>query len=202
MNLDELKAAVEASRRFTHTIEIKIDDPAYVRPVPIKPTPPPGLVIKEHVDPGEGPLLSAKALIKEVPIKPVPQIVIGTRLFALRMPTDHEYKMGYMRARTGANDHLAAFTQSQREMAVQAVTGWTELRESDLVAGGSDAPLAFAAELVPLIFDEHPDWQAAVCDELNRRLAERESRQEAAAKNSVSASPGSEPSQVRVATNS
>jgi|GEM_PF-2656744 len=127
MTLDDLKAAVESSRRFTHTVD--------------------------------------------------------GRTFTLRMPTSHEVKMAYARARTGTNDHLAAFFQSQREIAERAVTGWTEVIETDLVPEGASAPLAFDASLVPLLFDVHAEWQMAISDAIDKRIAEREKTQEAAAKN-------------------
>jgi len=146
VNLDELKAAVESARRFSHKVLL------YAEPPP-----------KDDA--------------------PDTRLPTGSRTFQLRMPTSHEVKMAYARARTGTDDHLAAFFQSQREIAERSVTGWTEVDETDLVPDGANAPMAFDASLVPLIFDAHSDWQTSISEAIDKRIAEREGKQEAAAKN-------------------
>lgn len=70
------------------------------------------------------------------------------------------------------------------EVARRVVDGWENVKESDLIEGGSDEQVAFSPELFAETIGDHPDWWRAVADEVIKKLSEKADKKEATEKNS------------------
>lgn len=70
------------------------------------------------------------------------------------------------------------------EVARRVVDGWENIKESDLIEGGSDESVPFSPELFAEVIGDHPDWWRVVADEVIRKLNEKTDKKEATEKNS------------------
>jgi hypothetical protein len=79
----------------------------------------------------------------------------------------------------------AAMLLLSRRLLERAVRGWTGLRLAHLVPDHEQAqqPLAWSAEVVPLLLDAQPQWAQALRDELVQRINARRAATQAEAKN-------------------
>lgn len=110
--------------------------------------------------------------------------VDGGVQFVLRLPTEHERLLTADRARQQGMPARGML----RNLLQAAVVGWVGLCMEHLLPNTDEpGPLPFdadlAPELVPLVFDAQPAWEAALLDAFLDRLMVRQAPIEEAAKN-------------------
>lgn len=120
--------------------------------------------------------------------------------FTLRLPTQHELEVAVARARVHDNGaDAASLLALRRALMVQAVVAWEGVTGSDLAPDGGTDVVEISPAAVGLLLDHEPNADAA--NALHAAFAEKRAArmevQEAAEKNSVSASPGTSPAPMR-----
>lgn len=120
----------------------------------------------------------------------------------LRLPTRQEVSVAAARAGVHSpGNETAGLVVMQRDLMQAAVVGWGQgVKLSHLLPGEADDPLPFDADLVPLLLDAQPNWDDALRARFVRERNARNARLEDAEKNSLSASPGSNPEAMRLQT--
>lgn len=93
---------------------------------------------------------------------------VGGRTFTLRLPTQHEVEMAYLRAR-GDGNHEAATSACMRFLLERSIVGWTEVVTTDLVPDVPPEPVPWSADLVPIFLDV----QSEIADELKEKFSAR-----------------------------
>lgn len=116
---------------------------------------------------------------------------IGERTYTLRIPTRTEvrecvHEHGLFSA-TGGGGAMPVLLLRQYLLR-QALVAWTGVRESDVAAGASSAPLPWSARAALLLLDARPDDADALGALLMDRADRRDAAIEADAKNSPPAS--------------
>jgi hypothetical protein len=73
-------------------------------------------------------------------------------------------------------------TRFVRKLVLTALRGWSAVRTSDLKAGADipDEPLPFDETNAEILFNERPDWQNKIADDIAARSAKRVADLEAA----------------------
>lgn len=118
----------------------------------------------------------------------------------LQLPTRQE--VAVQAARAGVHrpgDETAALVVLQRALLLAAVVGWgrgVTLRH--LLPDEPAEPLAFDADLVPLLLDAKPGWEDTLVARFAQARRERAAEMEDASGNSSSALPGSAPEAMRM----
>jgi hypothetical protein len=102
--------------------------------------------------------------------------------FTVRLPSRFEIQLAWMRARESGLGEGSATLHTGRKLLLDAVQGWANVRVSDFGADGTD-PVPFAAELVPVLFEERPQLAEQVQQAFDDCIAQRSARQKAAEKN-------------------
>ena len=105
------------------------------------------------------------------------------RSVTLRTPTEHQVRLAALRSRAGAlGSSEVLHAQLERDLLEHCICNWAGMQAADIVEGqGGDLP--FAPAVVPLLLDAQPGWFTVPAAELLRRLADRQERAEAGAKN-------------------
>jgi hypothetical protein len=120
----------------------------------------------------------AKSLIDRLRASRRLRVESAGKVFHARRPTDLE-AMALDGRRIG-----------QRELVTQFVEGWEGITESDLIAGGSDAEVPFAADLYAEYIADHPEHWPAIADKVMAAYVEYRNKREEAEKNSLPGSAG------------
>ena len=129
--------------------------------------------------------LQAAALAAREIDQPV-TLPAGDVVARLRLPTAQDVKVAAWRAGIGRPDgDRAALMVLQRALIEAALIGWQGVRVGHILPGHAEAsaPLPWEAGAVPLFLDAQPTAEQALFDALNQRLADRNARLEADAKN-------------------
>ncbi|MFO0453140.1 MAG: hypothetical protein ACK52I_31535 [Pseudomonadota bacterium] len=108
---------------------------------------------------------------------------INAAQFTLRLPTRHEATVALLRASGGGDFAAAAMVEFRRALLAAGIVGWGGIVVGDIVPGGGDESLPWAAAAVPLLLDNRPDYADALGEVYMARMAERTSATEAAEKN-------------------
>ena len=118
--------------------------------------------------------------------------------FTLRLPTPHQVQLEVARARVheGSAD-AALLLRVRRALMEQAVVAWDGVTEADLAPGGGPDAAPVSPEAVGLLLDHDEGAAAALYAAYVERRHARNAVQEAAEKNSASASPGTDPGPMR-----
>lgn len=124
---------------------------------------------------------------------------IGERSYTLRVPTRREVRecvhaRGLMR---GGSDAMM-LPLLRHYLLLQAIVGWTGVRENDVVPGADPAPLPCTPRAVALLLDAQPDEAEALGAVLMDRADQREAAAEVDAKNSSPASNSPEATRASV----
>lgn len=110
---------------------------------------------------------------------------IGPRSFTLRVPT--RYQVSLVVARHGGTEGdqgQALFLIARRMLLEQALVGWAGVLVSDILPDSADATAQpHEPGAVPLLLDAQPAWAGELSDRLVELIAERNQRQDSAAKN-------------------
>lgn len=109
---------------------------------------------------------------------------IGECVFTLRTPTRTEVRE-VARAHGLLREDADATTLPllQHYLLLGGIVGWTGVRESHLLAGGSAAPLPWSTDAVALLLDAQPAWDDAMGARLLASTQARSDAIEADAKN-------------------
>lgn len=114
---------------------------------------------------------------------------IGERTYTLRIPTRTEVReCVHEHALSRAGFDAMTVPLLRTYLLRQALVAWTGVRESDVAAGASSAPLPWSARAAALLLDARPDDADALGALLMDRADRRDAAIEADAKNSPPAS--------------
>lgn len=114
---------------------------------------------------------------------------IGERCYTLRVPTRREVRECVHTRGLGGAQVSAMLLPLLRHYLLQLqLVGWTGVRESDVLPGGSAAPLPWSPRAVALLLDALPDEAEALGQLLMDRADQRTGAVEAEEKNSSPAS--------------
>jgi len=109
---------------------------------------------------------------------------VGGRNFTLRLPTAHESAVAYVRNVPGGTADGAAWVLVQRYTLERAIVGWSGVKLADLLPNADEEDQPWAAALVPVLLDAHPQWERELSDGLLERMADRAKAMESDRKNS------------------
>lgn len=93
---------------------------------------------------------------------------IQERGFTLRLPTDHQLQVEYLRA--GGTQDPASWLVMTRRLLEAGIQDWRGVTDDDNKAGEDKADVAFHTDLVPLLLDAQPEWSAELSNELTKRI--------------------------------
>jgi hypothetical protein len=114
------------------------------------------------------------------------EFAIDGRTFKLLMPSSHEGKIAFLRG--GGSAEPAVWVNVQRIILTNALVGWSGVTEADLLRNGSDKPVPFHEDLVPVLFDAQGKWYEALWDDLSPRYNKRDDDLDAEKKSSETSS--------------
>lgn len=121
---------------------------------------------------------------------------VGGRTFVLRVPSQHQVRVAYMRLPAkdkDGGDPIVVMDLISQSLLERAIIGWSGVAENDLIANDVDKAVEFHADLVPVLLDAQYEISSELRSEMSKRMMERTTAFEAAKKNSPIPSTGPAP---------
>jgi hypothetical protein len=111
-------------------------------------------------------------------------VPVGARTYTVRMPTDDEHELAYLRCRRD-QPRDALHQEFARELLLISVVGWSGVKAGDLIKDlpKPDEVVSFSKSAVGFLLSKLPEDAAAIGQKFDERLVERLKSAEAAEKN-------------------
>lgn len=108
----------------------------------------------------------------------------SARRYKLRLPSEHEARVAYFLYAKEGEERVAGWAQSQRYLLEHALIGWEGVLVTDILPdAAAPLPIAFHADMVPILLDALDDDATALANDMADRLKARQDRLGDAEKN-------------------